>query len=98
MACAHRTSIVSNVIASFPGRAGEGKNGLVSIVCACVVAPRFVGVRICTCSLRVMLAVTLRAHSRIIYIVSRVLLKWRSAFLVLTKGLRSHYRELERVV
>ena len=33
-------------IASFPGRAGEGKNGLVSIVCACVVAPRFVGVRV----------------------------------------------------
>ena len=31
------------MLASFPGRAGEGKNGLVSIVCACVVAPRFVG-------------------------------------------------------
>ena len=25
----------SSIVASFPGRAGEGKNGLVSIVCAC---------------------------------------------------------------
>ena len=32
------------------------------------------------------------------HIVSRVRTKWRSAFLVSTKGLRSHYRELERVV
>ena len=53
------------VLSLVPSPCGGGKNGLVSIVCACVVAPRFVGVRICTCTLRVMLAVTLRAHSRI---------------------------------
>ena len=68
-----------------PRPCGGRKNVLVSIVCACVVAPRLVVVRICTCTLRVMLAVTLRAHSRI-YSVART--KWRSAFLVSTKGLR----------
>ena len=34
-ACETKHKVVYSAVASFPGRAGEGKNGLVWIVCAC---------------------------------------------------------------